>query len=1037
MGARSTLLIPLLAGVGLATCPERLPAQVSFAFTRIADASTSVPGGTGTFAFFGDPAIDGTSVAFLGQGGGRTGIYAFVAGGLVVAADTLTTMPGTAARFAAFGFPSVAGPSVAFYGESADRAERGIYTGAADGLVAVATQDDAVPGTSPPVLFSGFGSRLSLDDETVAFVGEHGGVVAGIYSNAGGGLSVVADTSTPIPSPEPAGTFTGFSFPSIDHDVVAFVGEGGGGRKGIYTRGTVLSDLDTAIPGAGASGTFTDVAHPSTDRLNVAFVGLGTDGQWGVYGYESGVLGAVADTATAIPGAADRFINFQTASMDFGNVAFVAQNSLGQPGLYLRYAGTLHKVVDLNDTLDGRQLAWISIGAEALSGGRVAFSVVFDDDGTQAIYLATLNGDRDGDLLPDDVESASCTDPDSPDTDADGIPDGVEDADLSGSTETGETDPCDEDTDGDALPDGWENLGVDADANTTIDLDLPAMGADPLHKDVFVEIDFMDCSAAGGDCAPGDTHAHEPKTEALEKVVAAFADAPVDNPDGTPGIHLHVDAGASGIMDPVTAAPWGSLSEASAVPHVEALDGTASPFDLTTFMAIKSVNFAAERDGVFHYCLFAHTFGGGVSGAALAPGADLIVSLGRFEESVWEQAGTFMHELGHNLGLAHGGDQGHGREFNFKPNYLSVMNYRFQMRGLLIDSNEGHFDYSRFGPAEMADLDELALDEAAGLSAAPALDRYGTTWSCGGLQFLDGNFTYSVTGPINWNCNYDPAWPDFEPETGVAEDVNFWIGVFGEDFSDQILTSSNDWAALAFDGVSNGLGFGRGPAEPPSFDELTREVYDTLPAPYAVAVSGAGRVFLGAGASDALLFTVTNVGETRDTYLLSGSSSRGWAAFDGAPAEISLGPGEAAIVSVHVFVPDAAIPGEEERTKLVARSASNPELLDSHVVTTAVALVLDTDDDGFPDTADACPTSDRAATIVIGDCDAGVDNHLLADGCTILDRIGACADGARKRGRFVSCVSKLTNGLYKEGILDRQQKGKIRACAASTPIPAP
>ena len=39
-----------------------------------------------------------------------------------------------------------------------------------------------------------------------------------------------------------------------------------------------------------------------------------------------------------------------------------------------------------------------------------------------------------------------------------------------------------------------------------------------------------------------------------------------------------------------------------------------------------------------------------------------------------EQAGTFMHELGHNLGLRHGG----GDNTNCKPHHLSVMNYAYQ-----------------------------------------------------------------------------------------------------------------------------------------------------------------------------------------------------------------------------------------------------------------------------------------------------------------------------------------------------------------------
>ena len=40
------------------------------------------------------------------------------------------------------------------------------------------------------------------------------------------------------------------------------------------------------------------------------------------------------------------------------------------------------------------------------------------------------------------------------------------------------------------------------------------------------------------------------------------------------------------------------------------------------------------------------------------------------------QAGTLMHELGHTLGLYHGGAG--TNDYNCKPNYLSVMNYLYQ-----------------------------------------------------------------------------------------------------------------------------------------------------------------------------------------------------------------------------------------------------------------------------------------------------------------------------------------------------------------------
>ena len=48
--------------------------------------------------------------------------------------------------------------------------------------------------------------------------------------------------------------------------------------------------------------------------------------------------------------------------------------------------------------------------------------------------------------------------------------------------------------------------------------------------------------------------------------------------------------------------------------------------------------------------------------------------------------------------------------------------------------------------------------------------------------------------------------------------------------------------------------------------------------------------------------------------------------------------------------------------------------------------ILDTDGDEVP-ADDTCPNSDLNPNVVIDGCDSGVDNYLLNDGCTILDRI--------------------------------------------------
>ncbi len=95
----------------------------------------------------------------------------------------------------------------------------------------------------------------------------------------------------------------------------------------------------------------------------------------------------------------------------------------------------------------------------------------------------------------------------------------------------------------------------------------------------------------------------------------------------------------------------------------------------------------------------------------------------------------------------------------------------------------------------------------------------------------------------------------------------------------------------------------------------------------------------------------------------------------------------------------------------------------------------DLDGDGLCGDVDCQPASDLRATVVIGDCDSGVENLLFDDGCTISDLIAECAAGADNHGQFVSCVAHLTNGLKREGIISGKEKGAIQSCAAQADIP--
>ena len=125
--------------------------------------------------------------------------------------------------------------------------------------------------------------------------------------------------------------------------------------------------------------------------------------------------------------------------------------------------------------------------------------------------------------------------------------------------------------------------------------------------------------------------------------------------------------------------------------------------------------FDRNRMNYFHYMLYAHSRGkpkelcitgtpaeqeqckltdpnyhvpSSSSGVSDLPGGDGMVTLGQwghgFVGSVFVQASTTMHELGHSLWRSHGGDPVPPIA-NCKSNYLSAMNYLFQLGGLRDD----------------------------------------------------------------------------------------------------------------------------------------------------------------------------------------------------------------------------------------------------------------------------------------------------------------------------------------------------------------
>jgi hypothetical protein len=408
------------------------------------------------------------------------------------------------------------------------------------------------------------------------------------------------------------------------------------------------------------------------------------------------------------------------------------------------------------------------------------------------------------------------------------------------------------DTDGDGLLDCWENpspLSAGAGGVPCIDYDgdgicdykfCPNLGhpdcPDPNRKDIYVEIDWLET--------------HQPNAAAIALVVDRFARAPVTNPGPVGGIALHVQVDPNPLKD----------SAGSTVPHnvgnsfangflsFEPYTGPpGSPNPALDFDAFKAINFGTEceRTGVncpvagapwpsgtntlnakrqaFRYGIFGHflnlpSIGGNpdtTSGAAEVHGNDFVVTLGNGNSvgghpqgDTYQQAATFMHELGHTLGLRHGGDN----FSNCKPMYLSVMSYSRQWPGAPIPGFQwlnkptvgtapnsvaiGVLDYSH---AELPLRNEGNLTEGAGIGGAiQALVDQVTVFGRNNVSFVQD----PVNGAFDWNGL------NGSNESGVGADINK-IDTLRCDGTGTSYKGHNDWANLKYD-IRNALDFADG-----------------------------------------------------------------------------------------------------------------------------------------------------------------------------------------------------------------------------------
>lgn len=326
--------------------------------------------------------------------------------------------------------------------------------------------------------------------------------------------------------------------------------------------------------------------------------------------------------------------------------------------------------------------------------------------------------------------------------------------------------------DNDGIPDSAEVPG-----STLGGLDLYAMGARVGQRDIFLEIDNMVSNEAK----------LNPQRVALDKFVAAFA---------AKNIVLHIDVGNafSPNFDP---ANYNLGNTSRLLPFSQSIT-LAPKAGFASVQALKAQHFNSARNQVFYYMVLGssqNTDGtAGSSGLAEIIGNDSLVTFGGWglntsSETKINQlnnimASTMMHEFGHNLGLRHGGDENK----NFKPNYISIMNYMYQLDCIGPSTGAGvadryfyNFDSSKYPESSLvsnARSATCAIDFSNGSSTV--LDENTLNENAGmgrGAAFVDWNDNGVAQTSLSLNLNPQPVNQGGDTIKNNLDDHNDWSNI--------------------------------------------------------------------------------------------------------------------------------------------------------------------------------------------------------------------------------------------------------------------
>ena len=381
---------------------------------------------------------------------------------------------------------------------------------------------------------------------------------------------------------------------------------------------------------------------------------------------------------------------------------------------------------------------------------------------------------------------------------------------------------------------------------------------------IYVEIDWMETAG----------HSHKPSQTVIDAIVQTFA---------REGYTIVIDV-------------------SNALTEQSVLAVTGSPSGSAAVQAIRNSNFNHANDSRYFYSIWGHNYSlnGSFttsSGIADLPGSTHLVTLGSFANSVGTQSnqiGTFIHEFGHNIGQLHGGvDSG-----NYKPNYLSVMNYHYQLNGvgpsvvaLNFANTSSGFNAFGYSHGISPSLNEANLNENLGIGLGRAVD-----WNCNGIL-----------------------------STGVAKDIqdSNYCGAAG---GQSVLTDYDNWSAIeAFVRTGalapQGIGGSSQECANPADDRQVRTAIEALraqgvlPDEQSLLASVANPSSALGDAAD--IFTVFNDGSTAlNVTGIALDTPAAWVTWE--PQTFSVAPGGSQIV--HVYVNFATMPGGSSSRRLLITS---------------------------------------------------------------------------------------------------------------------